>query len=229
MCGWGMLVCLKHYIPLAHPFTLLGSSKGHRRQTCLCPFSLKSDYKHYYCKLLSKQHFNFIKVSNEDIIAIISYYLQMLFHYVISPPELRSADQWQPLPYTVCPQMIQLLWEGRRCCFRSSVRRRSYCEHSHDRARAKRSYCKCSEGVGAGLEAQCDNNLWNKLGGGRIPSGHDQATDCHKVSHLYATSGSEVRQTQGVGKTFSSKSISLRGKLLIEVKNKRNNILLSSG
>lgn len=80
-----MLVYLKHYIPLAHPFTLLGSSKGCRRQTCLCPFSLKSDYKHYYCKLLSKQHFNFIKVSNEDIIAIISYYLQMLFHYIVPP------------------------------------------------------------------------------------------------------------------------------------------------
>lgn len=41
------------------PFTLLGSSTGCRRQTCLCPFPLKSNCKHSYCKSLSKQHFQF--------------------------------------------------------------------------------------------------------------------------------------------------------------------------
>lgn len=63
--------------------------------------------------------------------------------------------------------------------------------------------------------------------GGRIPSGRDQATDWRSkspLSHFSFWSGTNA----GKGGTFSSKSISLRGKLLTEVKNNENNMLLSS-
>lgn len=43
---------------------------------------------------------------------------------------------------------------------------------------------QCAGDVGAGLQAQSDNNLRNKLGGSMIPSGHGQAAACQDVRCL---------------------------------------------
>lgn len=107
--------------------------------------------------------FNLIKVSNEDIIAIICCYLQMFFFIILLPPWSEANWLSSPVPASALhsPQMVGLLWEGGDDVSAAAA------EHSHNRARVKGSDRKRAEHGGVGLQAQGDNNLWNKLGGGQ--------------------------------------------------------------
>lgn len=75
------------------------------------------------------------------------------------------------------------------------------------------SHGQCSEGVGVGGQAQCDNELsWGREG----------------QNSFWTWPGLIKKLNLGRG-AFNSKIISFRGKLITEVKNKQSDITLSSG
>lgn len=119
--------------------------------------SLKCDYKNYYCKSLSKSCH---KVSNEDNIAIIDYYLQIFFFIILFPPQNEVNWIWRLVTASVLHCLPTDDWAtgGRWGWWFCS----SYCEHSHSRAPVMQPW-PVLWGVGVGFQAQCDNE-WGREG-----------------------------------------------------------------